>query len=448
MASLSFVADSTQKITRHSDGNQPVISDDKTLIQNYTEVRGRTLAICSSLEIEDYLVQPMEDASPPKWHIAHVTWFFETFLLKPHVPGYKPFNTAYEVLFNSYYNGVGEQFPRPNRGHLSRPTVKEIKSYRQYVDEAMGLLLQRELSDDLVFKITLGLHHEQQHQELLLTDIKYNLGHNPLKPAYISIEASIDKGSVQHESSLGFVAFKGGIYEIGAQAPTHSVFVFDNESPRHEVLVRDFEIADRLTSNREYLQFIHDDGYTRPELWLSDAWALNKQGNKPGSPLYWQLIDSEWLEYTLGGLRPLQLDQPLCHVSGYEADAFARWRDCRLPTEQEWEIMATDVPLQGNFADSGLFHPTCFKTIASGRLPGQVFGDVWEWTSSSYGPYPGFKHFPGKLGEYNGKFMANQLVLRGGSCVTPANHIRRSYRNFFYPKDQWQFSGIRLVNNQ
>ena len=398
------------------------------------------MSLCQPLEIEDYLIQPMENASPPKWHIAHVTWFFETFLLKPYDPRYQLYNPAYEVLFNSYYNGVGKQFPRAKRGHLSRPTVGEIISYREYVDTRMVRFMERELSEDIVFAITLGLHHEQQHQELMLTDIKYNFGSNPLLPAY----APQQPGFSEVESPTCFVPFKAGIHEIGAEPSSVTRFSFDNESPRHEVIVGDFEMADRLVTNREYLQFLRDDGYSRAELWLSDAWSVIDQPDGIRCPQYWMRIDDEWFEYTLSGVQPLQLNQPVCHISGYEADAYARWKNARLPTEQEWEIMADDVVVKGNFVESGRYHP--HAAMGSSGLK-QVFGDAWEWTSSSYTPYPGFREFSGRLGEYNGKFMANQLVLRGGSCATAEDHIRKSYRNFFYPGDRWQFTGIRITRD-
>ena len=408
-------------------------------LEQYQAVRSASLDIVRPLSIEDYVVQPMDDASPPKWHLAHVTWFFETFLLKPLLPGYTPFHPAYEYLFNSYYNGVGEQFPRPKRGHLSRPTVEEVLAYREHVDEHMARLLGGELTDDLAFTVTLGLHHEQQHQELLFTDLKYNLGNNPLYPAYRECR-SADGGAA---GALTFSGFDGGVYEIGRD-PQPTSFGFDNESPRHEVLLRDFRLADRLVTNGEFLEFMEDGGYGRAELWLSDAWSLiNDREAGFSSPLYWVQRDGVWFEYTLGGLVPLAPDAPVCHVSGYEADAYARWHGCRLPTEPEWEVAAATQPVAGNLRGSGRLHPA---PAPDGPLS-QLYGDVWEWTQSSYGPYPGFREFPGQLGEYNGKFMANQLVLRGGSCVTPDDHIRPTYRNFFYPGDRWQFSGIRLASD-
>ncbi len=409
------------------------------LLERYEDVRSKSLSIVEPLAIEDYVVQPMDDASPPKWHLAHVTWFFETFLLKPSMAGYQPFDDRFEYLFNSYYNGVGAQFPRPRRGMLSRPTVSEVMEYRNHVDGSMRELLARELTDELAFTVTLGLHHEQQHQELMYTDLKYNLGNNPLFPAY---KERTPENAPAPAATMSFSDFSGGVYEIGKIPGGHQDFGFDNESPRHEVLVRDFGLADRLVTNREYLEFMEDGGYSRSELWLSDGYArINDHDLGFSKPLYWYDVDGEWHEYTLGGFAPIEPDAPVCHVSGYEADAYARWAGYRLPTEAEWEVAAADSALDGNFVESERLHPA---PGAGGKLS-QLFGDVWEWTQSSYSAYPGFTEFPGQLGEYNGKFMANQLVLRGGSCVTPSNHIRPTYRNFFYPADRWQFTGIRLA---
>ena len=409
----------------------------------YAGVRERTVDICRPLETEDFVVQPMEDASPPKWHLAHVTWFFETFVLKPHVPAYCAYNDAFEVLFNSYYNGVGKPFPRPERGRLSRPTVAEVMAYRRHVDDHMARVINAEMSAEILFRIILGLNHEQQHQELLLTDLKYNLGRNPLYPAYIPKAPPASAAAV----SLDFMEVRKGIYETGIACParTSGEFAFDNESPRHEVLLGDCALSTRLVTNGEYLAFMEDGAYARPELWLSDAWSLiNKPGSGFHKPLYWVQREDGWYEYTLGGLHPLALHAPVCHVSGYEADAYARWAGCRLPTESEGEVVAKGLAVTGNFVESGQLHPVC-APAGDGML--QVFGDVWEWTSSSYQPYPRFRPFEGELGEYNGKFMANQLVLRGGSCATPESHIRPTYRNFFYPKDRWQFTGIRLAKD-
>lgn len=412
----------------------------ESLAETYHRIRKQSVRLCEPLEIEDYVVQPMEDASPPKWHLAHVTWFFETFLLKPGLPDYQPFDASFETLFNSYYNGVGKPFPRAKRGFLSRPTVSEVMSYRQHVDAAMANLLAAPMNDDMAFRVTLGLNHEQQHQELLLTDLKYNLGTNPLAPPYVATPDAVKKPA----PPLSFSNLNGGIYEIGAE-PAKDHFFFDNESPRHRVLIRDVALASRLVTNQEYLAFMDDGGYARAELWLSDAWSLVNHPTEPlQAPLYWQRDGNSWFEYTLGGRRPLQDEAPVAHVSAYEADAYARWAGYRLPTEPEWEVAAANLPVAGNFADSAIHHP-CPADASPGLQ--QMFGDLWEWTQSSYGPYPGFSPFSGALGEYNGKFMANQLVLRGGSCATPADHIRPSYRNFFYPKDRWQFSGIRLASD-
>ncbi len=383
----------------------------------------------------------MDDASPPKWHLAHVTWFFETFLLKPYQPGYQSFNASFETLFNSYYNGVGKPFPRANRGFLSRPTVAEVMAYRRHVDDAMDLLLESSITNETQFRVTLGLNHEQQHQELLLTDLKYNLGNNPLYPCYVASACP----APAHTPKLNFTAIRSGIYEIGSN-PGMAPFNFDNEAPRHEVLIREGAIANRLVTNDEYLEFMADSGYLRAELWLSDAWSLVNRPVAPlRAPLYWQREGDVWLEYTLGGLKPLHGNAPVAHVSAYEADAYARWAGYRLPTEPEWEVAAANSCIAGNFADTSTFHP---RPADDSPGPQQLFGDLWEWTQSSYGPYPGFSPFAGALGEYNGKFMANQLVLRGGSCATPLDHIRLTYRNFFYPKDRWQFSGIRLASDE
>ncbi|MCB1646822.1 MAG: ergothioneine biosynthesis protein EgtB [Pseudomonadales bacterium] len=416
------------------------------LSETYLSVRQQTVSITSLLENEDFQIQPMVDASPPKWHLAHVSWFFETFLLKPYLKGYQPFHLLFETLFNSYYNGVGEQFPRHLRGTLSRPTVSEVMDYRARIDESMLKLLAHEPEDEMLQRVVLGLHHEQQHQELLYTDIKYNLGHNPLYPAYRQPETQMT-GSNAAGESMRFLSVGGGLHRIGRDfAPTsYEDFSFDNESPQHQVYLNDFCIADRLVTNGEFLAFMDDKGYSRSDLWLSDGWQWVNQGTDPvRAPLYWRWHDDQWFEYSLSGFRPLDLHQPVCHISAYEADAYARWAGARLPTESEWEVAAqahrAEMPL-GNFVESETLHPKPAEEST------QLFGDTWEWTCSSYSPYPGFKPFAGQIGEYNGKFMANQLVLRGGSCVTPAAHFRDSYRNFFYPPDRWQFTGIRLARD-
>ncbi|MFW6093255.1 MAG: ergothioneine biosynthesis protein EgtB [Pseudomonadota bacterium] len=420
---------------------------------SYAAVRAASEALCAPLETDDYGVQPMDDASPPKWHLAHTTWFFETFLLKPLLPGYRAFDERFEFLFNSYYNGIGEQYPRPRRGVLSRPTVDAVYEYRRHVDAAMASLLERPEAETRA-RVELGLHHEQQHQELLLTDIKCILGTNPLLPAYRRDLATVPAGAL--DDGGGFIEFDGGIISVGACGPEQA-FCFDNELPRHDVLLRPFALADRLVSNGEFLAFVEDGGYRRPELWLSDGWAamagqpaVDAPDRRPGvgprpGPLYWYREDGEWFEYRLCGPAPLRYDLPVTHVSFYEADAFSRWAGCRLPTEHEWEVVACEQPVVGNFADAEVLHPRL--AAGGGRRPAQMFGDVWEWTASPYVAYPGYRPLPGTLGEYNGKFMSNQLVLRGGSCATPEGHVRPSYRNFFYPGDRWQFTGIRLAHD-
>ena len=411
-----------------------------SLREDYVRVRQQSRALCEPLSIEDYVIQPVPDASPPKWHLAHVTWFFETFLLKPLVPGYRVFHPQFEVLFNSYYNGVGRQHPRAERGLLSRPTVEDVLSYRDHVDDAMVELLRDDLDQDVGFKVVLGLNHEQQHQELLLTDIKYNLGHNPLYPAYIERPS----GTTSVPDDVKYVRVPGGLHEIGRRGEDPG-FAFDNEYPRHKVFTHDFEMSDRLVTNADYLAFVEAGGYKQSTLWLSDAWALWRETGVH-APLYWVMTDDGWMEYTLSGLEPLQPDAPVCHVSGYEAEAYAHWAGCRIPTEAEWEIASALANHDGHFVEDQVFHPGCRRGQTAGQIS-QMFGDVWEWTRSSYDPYPGFRTFDGSLGEYNGKFMSSQWVLRGGSCATPRDHIRSTYRNFFYPRDRWQFSGIRLVRD-
>ena len=424
----------------------------KSLLDSYRTVRLRTEELCEPLETEDYGVQPMVDASPPKWHLAHTTWFFETFILEEIGPNYQPFNPTYRYLFNSYYENVGSRHPRPQRGALSRPTVREVMTYRYYVDSTIGSLLQDTVDSSMRYRLTLGLHHEQQHQELILTDLKANLGNNPLNPVYQG-EASSSNDSIKTLTAipLQWFDFEGGKTEIGTE-PGNS-FCFDNETPRHSVWLEPFKFANRLVTNGEFLEFINDGGYTEATLWLSDGWHECQTRNW-SSPEYWVLDDEDgWTEYTLGGRRSLDLSAPATHISLYEADAFARWKNCRLPTEFEWEFVCRKTEndsqeskqaIFGNLADTNLFHP---QAPTQGRKLQQLLGDCWEWTSSAYSPYPRYRPLSGALGEYNGKFMANQFVLRGGSCATPANHIRSTYRNFFYPKDRWQFTGIRLADN-
>jgi len=401
----------------------------------YLQVRQLSEAICQPLAIEDYGIQSMPDVSPPKWHLAHTTWFFETFLLMPHMPGYEVFHPKFGYLFNSYYEAVGQRHPRPQRGLLSRPTVEEVYRYRAYVDEGMRSLLSTTLSPDLRDLITLGLHHEQQHQELLLTDIKHIFAINPLRPAYRS---DLSHSNGISPSKVSWLDYPGNLYSIGFQGEG---FAFDNEMPAHPVYLQDFWLAPRLVTNGEYLEFIEAGGYQQAEHWLSEGWATI-QSQQWAAPLYWEKQDGEWWVMTLGGMRPLNLDEPVCHVSLFEADAYAHWAGKRLPTEAEWEVAAATVPIQGNLLEADHLHPI---PAAGVTRPDQFYGDVWEWTQSAYLPYPGFKTAPGAVGEYNGKFMCNQWVLRGGSCVTPPRHIRPTYRNFFPPSARWQFTGIRLA---
>lgn len=424
---MSAIPDSPHKIQGES------------LQARFEAVRQQSLKLCVPLETEDYQVQPMDDASPPKWHLAHVTWFFETFLLKPFLPGYQPVDDAYEVLFNSYYNGVGVPFTRADRGNLSRPTLNEVLDFRAHVDEKMQTLLDMTLGPDQLFRIEVGLNHEQQHQELILTDLKYNLGNNPLAPAYVNTRVPRSVAG-----SLNWHRIDGGLVEIGAAGDQG--YVFDNETPLHKMYLESYELASRPVTSGEFIEFIEGGGYENAALWLSDGWShLNQLGAQRWQvPLYWQVRDGDYYEYTLSGLRKVDRDAPVCHVSAYEADAYARWRGCRLPTEAEWEHAARCAGQSGHFVEDEHYHPVLTDT---GTSLGSMLGDVWEWTSSSYGPYPGYRPFPGQLGEYNGKFMANQLVLRGGSCATPRSHIRSTYRNFFYPPDRWQFSGIRLARD-
>jgi ergothioneine biosynthesis protein EgtB len=417
------------------------VSQRSTLAERYRRVRALSDALCETLEPEDCCIQSMPDASPIRWHLAHTTWFYETFVLSK-LPGFRPRDDKFIYLFNSYYNAVGDQFPRANRGLLSRPTVSEVKAYRRAIDEQMQRVLSsKEVRNDERFAeiIELGLNHEQQHQELMLTDVKHAFSCNPLWPVYREGEFTPCS-----PPPFSWSNFDAGVYEIGHDG---TGFHYDNEAPRHRVFVEPFQLANRLVTCGEFLEFMADASYNRPELWLSEGWA-NVQENRLQAPLYWTNCDGEWHEFTLAGLVPVDAERPVCHVSYFEADAFARWRGARLPTEFEWEVSSVEVPVRGNFVDTLLrtrtpVHPSSHEAAAD--APAQMFGDVWEWTSSSYAPYPGYQPAPGALGEYNGKFMCNQYVLRGGSCATPSEHIRRTYRNFFPAGARWQFSGIRLA---
>ncbi len=408
-----------------------------TLSDRYESVRRRSLELLASLEPEDYVVQSMPDVSPAKWHLAHVTWFFERFILCERVDGYAPFDERYHYLFNSYYQTVGDMHARPERGLLSRPAVDEILAFRTHVDTAMLSLLEQKAEDiDLGTLTELGLNHEQQHQELMLTDIKHVFSVNPLGPALVEAADSVVSSAAP---TMRFVDFGGGITELGHKGDG---FAFDNETPRHEVLLHDFSIASRPITNHEYRRFIADGGYRHPALWLSDGWAW-VESERIDRPLYWDVELARY--FTLAGWQTIEPGAPVCHVSFYEADAYARWAGCRLPTEAEWETAASGEATHGNFVESGRLQPTVTETSSEGSL--QFFGDVWEWTSSPYAPYPGYRPLAGALGEYNGKFMCNQMVCRGGSCATPADHIRATYRNFFYPHQRWQFLGVRLARD-
>ena len=409
-----------------------------TTAARFRAVRAATIALAAPLTAEDQQVQSMSLASPTKWHLAHTSWFFETFVLCKFAPGYEPFDPKYHYLFNSYYESLGDRHPRPDRGLLTRPSLDDIHGYRRHVDAAMANVLAREAPDDVHRLVELGCHHEQQHQELIVTDIKHVLGSNPLAPAYAGRTPALPPHALVPD--LGWTSFAGGVREIGYGG---SEFCFDNEQPRHKVWVDDFRLGSRLVTNREWLEFMADGGYTTPTLWLSDGWQT-AQSERWEAPLYWHRSEDGWSEYTLAGRRPVAADAPVVHVSYYEADAFARWSGRRLPTEAEWEIAAAGLHQDGNFLETGAFHPQA-APATTGLT--QIFGDLWEWTQSPYTAYPGFRPANGALGEYNGKFMANQIVLRGGSCATPRSHVRAEYRNFFPPSARWQFSGLRLADD-
>jgi len=410
------------------------------LFRRYRETRRLTEQFCEPLCAEDCVVQSMPDVSPTRWHLAHTTWFFERFVLSAFQPGYVTYDAAYEHLFNSYYNTVGTPFPRPQRGLLSRPTVAEVFEYRRAVDGRMERLFHQAANrreNRLLDVVEIGVHHEQQHQELMLTDIKHIFSCNPLLPAYHGTEPVAPAKAVP----LIWHAVPEGVYEIGHRGRG---FAYDNEGPRHRVFLEPFRIANRLVTNGEFRQFVEDDGYGRPELWLSLGWN-RVQELDISAPFYWVRRGSRWHEYTLHGLEPLCDARPVCHVNYFEADAYARWAGHRLPTEFEWEIVAGEQPIAGNFVEQARLHPVAAES-ATGSGIMQLYGDTWEWTSSSYAPYPRYRPPAGAIGEYNGKFMCNQYVLRGGSCATSQTHVRPTYRNFFPPEAQWQFTGIRLAN--
>ncbi len=411
------------------------------LLSDFRAVRAATERLAAGLTAEDQNIQSMAGASPVKWHRAHTTWFFETFVLKPYDPAWREIDPTWAYLFNSYYNGVGEQYPRPQRGLISRPDVEEVGRYRSVVDQAIMELIERAPGKrwiELAAIVRLGLNHEQQHQELIATDLKHGFSFNPLHPAWTDLPPA----ARQPAAELRWIGYEERIAEIGAVDDGR--YCFDNELPRHREVVEAFEIASRPVTCGEFIAFIEDGGYRNVDLWLSDGWAwMQETGTR--APLYWQQgDDGRWWQYTLGGLRPVDEQETLAHVSFYEAFAYAQWAGGRLPTEAEWEIAAESANGNGPFAEDERFHPAAVTGTPTGS-PAAMFGNVWEWTASSYAPYPGFEAPPGAVGEYNGKFMANQMVLRGGSCATPRGHIRATYRNFFYPPDRWQFSGIRLA---
>jgi ergothioneine biosynthesis protein EgtB len=408
------------------------------LAARYAETRAVTAALAAPLSAEDCAIQSMSDASPVKWHLAHTSWFFETFVLAPHCADYALFEPAFRVLFNSYYNAVGDKHPRPQRGLLSRPSLEDVEAYRRHVDRAMQELLAVATSAKICELVELGINHEQQHQELILTDVKHMLSCNPLKPAYAAARAA---RTTPAAAPMTWVEFGARVTEIGHRPPG---FAFDNEMPRHREFLSAFAIAARPVTNAEYLAFVADEGYRRPELWLSEGWDwVNANGIT--APGYWERSDEAWRSFTLNGMLALEPDAPVSHVSLYEADAYARWAGQRLPTESEWEVAAQETSIDGNFLEEGWLQPR--PAAANDARLLQLFGDVWEWTRSAYAPYPGFRAAAGAVGEYNGKFMCNQYVLRGGSCATPKSHIRATYRNFFPAPARWQFTGFRLARD-
>jgi ergothioneine biosynthesis protein EgtB len=408
-----------------------------SLTARYDEVRAATEALCAPLVTEDFVVSSMPDVSPTKWHLAHTSWFFETFVLTPHLPSYRSIDARYAFLFNSYYVQAGERHCRAQRGLVTRPTVTQVFEYRAWVDEAMRRLMHdvaADASHPAWSLIEIGLHHEQQHQELMLTDIKHVFFTNPMRPAYRNAATAATPGAVQ-----GWQVIEEGLYDIGHAG---DAFHFDNEAPRHRTYLAAARIADRLVTNAEYDEFIEDGGYRRPELWLSAGWATVQTAGWQ-APMYWERAGDGWQEFTLAGSGPVDPHAPVTHVSHYEADAFARWAGQRLPTEAEWEVAAHAHPLRGRFVDAALLHPSA----DAGAGPQQYFGDTWQWTQSAYLAYPGYRPAAGAIGEYNGKFMSDQWVLRGASCATPASHARHTYRNFFPSDTRWQFTGIRLAGD-
>ncbi len=415
---------------------QAITNNNPVSLLDYLSVRQASLKLIEPLSVEDCALQAQDFVSPAKWHLAHTSWFFETFILMNTLPGYQPFNDAFQMLFNSYYNGIGEQFSRPKRHLLSRPSLGEVLKYRQHVDDAMMGLSQTVMDKNKEF-IQLGLHHEQQHQELLLMDLKYCFFQNPLFPSY----STQPQPESKKLSPIKFVPFLGGLKNMGVLENIE--FKFDNETPRHSVFLQDFSLSNRLVSNGEYLKFIEEGGYQEPSFWLSDGWSDLQKNDSKHNPLYWLRIKDNWFEFTLYGLVPLNLNQPVSHLNFYEASAYAQSVNCRLPTEAEWEVAANNQTIP-SISGSNSLHSL---GVDDQRPLAQLFGECWQWTQSAYQPYPGFKAPPGAVGEYNGKFMCNQMVLRGGCRLTSQGHIRASYRNFFYPQDKWPMTGLRLAKD-
>ena len=422
----------------------PAPADLESMLRRFEHVRRTTERLVAPLAVEDTVVQSMPDVSPTKWHLAHTTWFFEAFILVPHAPGYRAFDAAYHHLFNSYYETAGRMHPRTQRGLLSRPTLEDVLRYRHHVEDAVGELMSGATAEpEVLRRVELGLQHEQQHQELILMDILHVLSCNPTEPSYRTDLGAGDGGREGAAGDPAFLEFEGGLVSCGVD-PARPGFAFDNETPRHQAFVLPFVLADRLVTNGDWMRFCAEGGYERPELWLADGLAWVRAHGIRG-PLHWRFEgDAPVAEYTLGGRVPLDPWRPVAHVSFYEADAFARFSGARLPTEWEWELAAASVdPDAGNFLDDDRLR----AQPASGRGLRQLFGDVWEWTGSAYLPYPGFRPLPGTLGEYNGKFMSGQQVLRGGACVTPRGHVRATYRNFFQSSQRWMFAGLRLAKD-
>jgi len=436
------MAASKQTLLSYENSTRPEL-----LAAYFRRIREDSENLCSPLQIEDYGIQTMPSVSPPKWHLAHTSWFFETMLLKPYLANYREHHTKFAELFNSYYDTIGVYHPRPQRGLLSRPTVKEVYAYRAYIDEQMSQLLahtHHKQWPEIVRRTIIGANHEQQHQELLLTDIKHIFAYNPLRPVYCEPGYCERPQPTTSAADMKWIAIEGGIKSIGFGGDG---FAYDNEGPRHKVYLNDYALASRPVTNAEFIEFISDGGYERPDYWLSDAWQKTLQ-QRWKAPLYWEKRDGQWWTMTLSGMQPVDKHAPVCHVSYYEAAAYARWAGVRLPTESEWENAAASLPVEGNFRDNLLLQPMAAPSEESApNEPMQMFGDVWEWTQSPYTPYPGYCAESGPLGEYNGKFMSSQMVLRGGSCATPLDHIRPTYRNFFYPDERWQFSGFRLAKD-